>query len=194
MEWEPNPVSENITEYKIYRAQYYDLLDSMGDFRYLTSVPSSSTLTAEYIDVTVLPGLIFYYQLRAIDDSDIKSRYSDSIAYSTFLPVRQETMQPNNPNELLGGGRRLSWSYDHHMHLERYCITILDIENNLIFRVISSPSSYVGGAQVWVIPDEVIFNDGEQYKWRVDLEADIMNGYEAVGAESPWATFKYVEE
>jgi len=193
LEWELNPDIENIAKYMIFRAQYYDLLDSLGDFRYLTSIPSSSILKPEHIDATVLPGSIFYYRLRAIDASDNQSSYSDSVAYSNFLPVREETMQPNGPNELLGEDRRLSWAYDYHMHLERYCITILDIENNLIFRDISNPSSYVGGAQTWSIPDQVVFNSDEQYKWRVDLEANITNGYEAAGAESPWATFKYGE-
>ena len=193
MEWAINPTSENIAKYEIFRAQYYDLLDSVGDFRYLTSIPNSTTVNAEHIDATVLPGTIFYYRLRAIDASDNQSSYSDSVGYSNFLPVRLETMQPNGSNKLLGEDRQLSWVYDYHLHLERYCITILDIDNNLIIREISNPSNYVGGAQIWSIPDEVIFDNNEKYKWRVDLEANIINGYEAAGAESAWATFKYGE-
>jgi hypothetical protein len=191
LEWELNPVSENITKYKIFRAQYFDLLDSLGDFRYLTSIPRSSILKAEYLDAGALPGLIYYYRLRAIDDSDIQSRFSDSVAYSSLLPVRQETMKPNGSNDLLGWERQLSWSYEYHIRMERYCITILDSDNNLIIRETSNPSSYVGGSQIWSISDAIIFNNGGQYKWRVDLEANIVDGYETAGAESPWSTFKY---
>ena len=194
LEWELNPVSENITKYKIFRAQYFDLLDSLGDFRYLTSIPRSSILKAEYLDAGALPGLIYYYRLRAIDDSDIQGSFSDSIAYSSFLPVRLEYMTPNGYNDLLGWERQLSWSYEYHIRMERYCITILDSENNLIIRETSNPSNYVGGSQTWSIPDEIIFNNGDQYKWRVDLEGNILDGYETVGAESLWATFKYEDE
>lgn len=189
LEWELNPFSENIIKYEIFRAQYFDLLDSLGDFRYLTSI-----LKAEHLDATALPSLTYYYRLRAIDDSDIQGSFSDSIAYSSFLPVRLEYMTPNGYNDLLGWERQLSWSYEYHIRMERYCITILDSENNLIIRETSNPSNYVGGSQTWSIPDEIIFNNGDQYKWRVDLEGNILDGYETVGAESLWATFKYEDE
>lgn len=102
-----------------------------------------------------------------------------------------EERTPNGLNSNLGSDRYLEWLITYNIEMEDYCLTLLTGENQLVTRVIIFPGDYTGGRESWKIPESIELVSGENYRWRVDIGAKYINGYESMGAESSWATFLY---
>jgi len=102
-------------------------------------------------------------------------------------------MVPNGLDETLGPNRELHWQYNYSEVMENYTITILNAEDNLVFRSEYIPTTYIyGGTEYFIIPDSINMIDEEIYKWRIDTQANYVSSIETAGSESSWASFLYL--
>ena len=69
---------------------------------------------------------------------------------------------------------------------------MINQNNDLVFRILLNPTDYVNGQESWQIPDSVVLGFNEIFKWRIDIGSQYLNNRETQGAESSWATMKYV--
>ena len=189
-EWEPNP-EDNISAYLIYRAEYFEVTDSMGDYELLEHIQTESLVDMEYIDTHSAIRAKYYYRLQAVDRADNLSAFSDSLMYSLLPQLYLGEMTPNGTSDELNPDRYLTWRYIHSIEMEDYCLTILSAENELIVRKILIPRSYLGVVETWRIPENIIFEPNQIYKWRIDASANYVDQFETAGSESQWATFFY---
>ena len=192
LEWEFN-FNEDIVAYNIYRAQWFGMNDSLGDYNLITQIDLESIPDGEYIDSDVDIRTKYFYKLKSENSSKSMSVYSDSVFYSLLPQLSPAMLRPNGQDRSLGENRMLTWRYSYSIEMEDYCITILTRENELICRTIVLPGNYVYRDESWPIPDEIELQIGEVYKWRIDTGSHYVDGLETVGSESAWATFLYVE-
>ena len=191
LEWEPNPIDENVTTYQLYRAEYFELEDSLGDFEILATFMLESSSPSEYIDRSTTVRTRYHYILIAEDATKNQSMPSDTLYYMTLEVIRFADMIPNDLSVLLATNRKLQWSYNPFVDMEKYTITILSADNELILRYELTPSIYIGGAEYFTVPDTIVLIPGNIYKWRVDMGGRYVDGLETVGSESKWAIFLY---
>ena len=190
LEWEQTS-EEDIIAYRIYRAIWFDVNDSLGSYDLLAYLEIDALPNLEYVDISVQTELPFFYKIRCEDDSNNMSAFSDSVYYTLISPIGGETMTPNNQSILTDQNRILTWRYSHAITMENYCLTLLSEENDLVYRVTFSPSTYTGSEENWSIPIEIELIPNRVYKWRIDLSADYVEDHETSGSESFWATFLY---
>ena len=188
LEWEPSPIEENVTSYLLYRAEYFEAEDSLGDFGIISTLMVESS-APEYIDRNATRGHRYHYVLIAEDVSMNQSTSSDTLSY--IVGFAAGGMLPNGISMPLESDRKLQWYYSYQIAMENYTMTILNAENVLILRHELLPGNYIGNTEYFTIPDTIILKSGEVYKWRVDMGAQYLEGCETVGSESPWATFLY---
>ena len=193
LEWEPNS-EENIGAYLIFRAEYFEQIDSTGELVLLFKLKSEPNTPLEYLDADVSIRMKYSYQLKAEDLSASQSLFSEAQEYKLLPSIPIGHMMPNGNNESLGVEKQLKWTYWYTSELEDYCLTLLTWSNDLIWREYFKPGNYVGGLDSRRIPESVILSDGQIYKWRIDTGANYVNGNETTGSESPWATFLYNSE
>lgn len=191
LEWEPNS-AEEITAYKIYRAKYFEDLDSLESMILLAIVDQTSQKQYEYIDIEVQVGQMVYYSIVALDGTQNVSVPSDSIYYCLHQFIRSDMMIPNGLSEPLSISRTLNWRNFYLDATEDYCLTILSLAGEFLLRQRVQPQNYVGGVEIWAIPDDVVFEANQQYQWRIDTGARYVEGVETAGSESIWASFVYV--
>jgi hypothetical protein len=192
LEWEPNPIQEDISAYHIYRAKYYHLKDSLTSYELISRLELETTSVFDYLDTQIWTDTLYFYKLKVEDYSDNLSFYSDSVGYLLLRQPKLEKMHPNEPTDSLGDHRTLTWSVHYNIKMENYCVTILSEDNIFIWRQMITPSNYVDGIETWTIPDNVNLTPGIIYKWRVDLGGQYIEDRETTGSESPWAKFLYV--
>jgi hypothetical protein len=190
LEWESS-AEEDITTYKIYRATWYDISDSLGNYNLVTNLETEFISKMEYIDTGAQIGIPYYYKLKVEDASDNQSKFSDSLFYS-LIPQLNIWMIPNGSSATLGNIKTLSWGYQYSIEMEYFCLTILTGENEFIYRDIFLPGDYINGHESWQIPTDVVLDYGWVYQWRIDTGARYIDDRETSGSESAWATFIYV--
>jgi hypothetical protein len=191
LEWEPNP-EENVTAYLVFCARYYQENDSLGDYEKLGRNTSESTISFNFLHSEAAIRTNYYYKLKAEDSAGNYSVFSDSIGYTLLPSLDMETMTPNGNRDTLNNSRSLSWKYNYDIEMENYCLTLLTQNNELIYRILISPTDYVNGQEWWQIPESVVLDSTEIVKWRIDVGAQYINDLETFGSESNWATFSYV--
>jgi hypothetical protein len=190
LEWEPNNES-NIQAYHIYRAEYFELNDSLGEFEIITRTVTILDRNLTYTDPGVWTSKVYSYKLKAEDISENLSSDSDLKSYSLLPQIQVNTMAPNGITIRLNSDRRLSWNYDYNIEMEDYCITIIQDPDDPVLRQKLSPQNYTDGAESWSIPDSIILEPNAIYKWRIDTGANYVDKVESKGSESTWATFIY---
>ena len=190
MEWLPNP-EDNVVAYYIYRAEYYTLGDSLGDFEQLSRFDMESINALEFIDSDAKLQQKYFYTIRASDNSKNMSVFSDTITYMSLIQVPLGLMSPNGTHDILPNTRELRWSYNYLFETENYCLTILSQNDELILRSSFFPTNYSGWTESWHIPDEIYFESGNIYKWRIDGIGSYDDNIETAGSESEWASFMY---
>ncbi len=189
LEWEPNPIEENVTSYLIHRAEYFELEDSLGDFELLSTLMLETSSEAEYIDRNATLNTRYCYVLIAKDASENQSMYSDTLSYLRLDAISSVGMLPNGLSVPLDSDRKLQWTYSYGVAMENYTVTITSAENGLILRRELTPSNYFGGTEYFTVPDTVVLTLGNIYYWRVDMGGRYAENCETAGSESPWATF-----
>lgn len=190
LEWEFNP-KDNISAYLIYRAKYFEVPDSTGDYDLLEHLETESLVDMGYLDTHSAIRTKYYYRLQAVDRSDNHSALSDPLTYSLLPQLPLFEMTPNGLSEELNPDRQLTWRYIHSIEMEDYCLTILTAENELVVRQVLIPRSYLGVVETWRIPVNIILKPNQIYKWRIDVGAKYVNQFETAGSESQWAPFFY---
>ncbi len=194
LEWEINP-NEDVIACDIYRASLLIGSDSLSTFEFLARIEGDTeTSLMEYVDRAVMRGGEYIYKLRAQDNAENISDFSNAVKYGRLRAISIELMHPNGVNVSLPGDRSLSWSYPYSIEMESYCITILTQANHFISRAVFMPQNYTGESESWRIPTDVILSVGEQYQWRIDVGANYIDGKETLGSESTWAPFVYLPE
>jgi hypothetical protein len=192
LEWEPNPMEENVTSYLLYRAEFFEAKDSLGDFELLETFMLESSLVSEYIDRNAIMSTRYHYTLIAEDASENQSTPSDTLSYMRFGPIWFDTMLPNGLAMILPYNRKVQWAYGYTGPMENYTLTITNVESDLILRRELTPGNYIaGGSEYFTIPDTIVLLSENVYKWRVDMGAQYVAGRETAGSESAWATFLY---
>ena len=187
----PNPLEEDVDEYEIYRATYYSVNDSLGDFELLATYMTASDSVCQYTDQNAVTNVKYLFKIKAVDSSDNTSELSEAMMYTLLPALNYAAMSPNGLSSPLPISRNLSWDFAYTASLEDYCITILDFEDILIKRIAFNPGNYTGGGDSWTIPADVVLIPDRVYKWRLDTGAQYIDGLETAGSESTWATFLY---
>lgn len=191
LEWEANAIEEAVATYRIYRASYFELSDSLGDFELLSTRTIASDPSCEFIDHTAVTGTKYHFVLKASDSDENTSEFSEELVYTLLPKLSSATMQPNGLSVPLPESRQLSWRNTYHAIMEDYCLTILDDENTFVLRQSFSPIDYSGNTETWDIPTEVALVSGNGYRWRIEMGAHYSDGVETAGSESDWARFLY---
>jgi hypothetical protein len=191
LEWENN-ISQQIVSYEIFRATHNDAVDSIDVFDLIAFLNTETLNENIYIDLNVIIGQQYSYKIRCEDSAGNFSTLSEEITYSLLTRISSLRMEPNGLSIALGANRELSWLYVNEIAMENYCLTILNMQNGLVVRVQLLPTNYTNGEEFWNIPDSVSLEPNGIYKWRVDVAASYINGFETAGSESPWASFRYV--
>jgi hypothetical protein len=191
LEWEPNRVEENIKSYLLYRAEFFAIEDSLGDFELLASITQASIYRTQYIDRNTTIDTRYHYVLIAENDSETQSVYSDTLNYMLLTAIWSESMTPNGLSVGLPPDRKLLWWYRYAVAMESYTITILSAENELVCRRELTPRNYTVGTEYFTLPDELVLTLGNTYKWRVDMGGSFTENRETAGCETQWATFLY---
>jgi hypothetical protein len=191
LEWLSNPSDENVQSYLIFRTEYFDAQDSLGDYLLLSRLETKNVQITEYIDLTSRPNICYYYVLVAEDATENQSTPSDTLSYMSFGAFGSDRMLPNGLAMVLPHDRKVQWTFGNNIAMEIYTLTILNIENDLILRRELTPGNYIGGTEYFIIPDTIVLLSGNVYKWRVDIGAQYVAGRETAGSESAWATFLY---
>lgn len=190
LEW-INQESDQILLYRIYRAEETENEGLISDFELIVSLSMESLERFQYIDTGARVNIQYYYEIIAEDISGNVSERSPAITYKLLPTLLSNSMSPNGVNDKLGDSRRLYWSYDYSLELERYTITLLDQFGNILIRENFLPGVYDGGGDSWRIPSTVTLSPGLSYKWRIDVEANYSAGKETSGSETEWAIFNY---
>jgi hypothetical protein len=190
LEWEGNP-DEEIEVYEIYRAEYYKEVDSLGVYNQIARFELVSINVLKFVDTQIRERHSYFYKILAQDAANNYSQFSDSIGYSLLSGIHSELMIPNGVTDSLNSQNSLSWYYDYHIEMENYCITILSENNELILRSVFAPTAYIVQREYWQIPDSINLIPGQNYKWRIDTNANYMGLIETSGSESPWASLVY---
>ena len=190
LEWESNP-EQDILAYQLYRAKFFSVEDSLGSYEMLFRIEISDESKLMYVDHEVELRTDYSYKLKAEDISGNYSFFSDSSTYALLPWISSELMRPNGMNIPLPSDRTLVWRYDIHLEMESYTLTILDLNDQLQIRSTFSPGNYVSNDERWVIPADISLDSGQVYKWRIDANANIIEGFERSGSESKWAMFVY---
>ncbi len=188
LEWEPNP-SEEILAFHIYRAQWFEDIDSLGDYIMVAQIQNESTFEFKYVDLQVGSDQ-YFYKLKSKANSGNFSEFSDSLTYTLLRSIDSETMIPNGQTAPLPEDRTLRWQYDH-VEMEAYCITILSGENEFVHRAVILPQNYIGHYESWQIPLSIELESNMVYNWRIDMMARFVDDLETLGSESSWAKFVY---
>jgi hypothetical protein len=191
LEWETN-AEENIVAYLIYRSEYFDEKDSLGEYALLARIENSSLDALGYLDSHVSIISVYNYKLKAENTSENLSIFSDSLSYSLLLAISANRMFPNGLTDTLVDGNVLTWFYSSSIEMEDYCLTIIDQDEELVYRQVLSPISYIDRTESWQIPSFILLESNQIYKWRVDTNAKYIFGIETTGSESPWAPFIYL--
>ena len=192
LEWYPNPAEDDVQTYLLYRAEYFDSQESLGDYELLCSLESGTEGVIEFVDQSSSQGIRYHYVLISEDASGKPGLPSDTLSYLRFRAVESASMIPNGLDITLSSGRKLQWSYPYTTAMENYVVTILDVEDNLVLRQELVPGNYIGGWEYFTIPDSITFQSETVYKWRVDMGAQYVDDLETTGSESLWAMFLYV--
>jgi hypothetical protein len=193
LEWEPN-LQDNIAAYLLYRAQYFDLEDSIGSYDQTYRLDMGENNELSFLDSDVRVNTQYFYALKAEDVSSNVSEFSDTLDYTLQPRINLAMMSPNGLSDTLGLDRALSWRYSYQVAMEDYSLTIVDPLGDLIFRDRFSPGNYVSRAESRMIPYSILFQGGQTYRWRIDTGAQYTDQLERSGSESPWATFLYAGE
>jgi hypothetical protein len=193
LEWEPNQSNENIEKYHIYRAEYFDMSDSLGHYELQASIQENTVMNFEFVDHETYIYKQYSYKLAAEDYSQNIGPFSDSLSYELLPSIKSGQMTPNGESSQLGGNRTLTWVYSFTIMMENYCITIIN-NDSIVTRQMIAPQNYTGGFESWIIPNSIVLIPGVRYKWRVDMGAQYHNLRESSGSESSWATFLYLEQ
>lgn len=191
LQWEQED-DEPIFSYQLYRAIYHDANDSLGDFGFHAEVNVESESIGEFRDSDLDIGVRYFYKIRSIDQAENFSVFSDSISYALLPRILSDMMTPNGPTTSLLIGRELRWHNFYTNDTEDYCLTMINIDEELILREQIQPQNYFSGVETWVIPTSIALDSNTVYKWRVDVNARYVDGKETYGSESPWATFTYL--
>jgi hypothetical protein len=194
LEWESLSPLEGITNVQIFRAEYFGMSDSLGEFELLAEINTESMDVVEYQDYSARVRVRYFYKLRVIDLSNNSSLFSDSLTFMLLPPVALHAMSPNGVSSVIDADRRLVWYYNLAIEMEEYCLTIIDEQERFIYRKLFQPSSYDGGAEELALPSELILLSGNIYNWRIDVGANYTDCHETTGSESQWATFVYAGE
>jgi hypothetical protein len=190
LEWEPNP-EDHISAYLIYSAHYLEGNDSLGDFELLHRQDARSMINPSFLHSDAKVRVKYFYKLKAEDGSENLSDFSDSTFYTLLPSLPVYRMFPLGNGDTLNNVRQLTWNYDYRIEMENYCLTILTQSNSLILRTVLNPTNYVNRAESWLIPDSVVLNSNQIYKWRIDVGAQYVDNLEISGSESAWATFLF---
>jgi hypothetical protein len=189
LEWRYDP-TENFDSYLLYRAEWFDSLDSLGNYDLLSRLETEAVPLNKFVDVMAHNRIRYYYKIRAEDDTGNRSEFSDSVTYMLLPAIRLIEMNPNGNTSLLPRDRTLSWIFNY-QEMEEYILTIVTEQNELVYRILFQPHSYTGGVEEWQIPIEIGLGISTIYKWRIDTGADYYYHLESTGSESAWATFVY---
>jgi hypothetical protein len=193
LEWEPNPQDNNAV-YLLYRAQYFEIQDSLGHYDLIATVENKAIERHQFLDESVQVRVQYYYKLKAEDQSDNQSALSDSLFYTLLPQISNDGMKPNGVVDTLSNDRELSWNYRYNVEMEDYGLTLIDIDGSLIHRVRLTPKDYIAGRESYLIPDSIQLIHRSLYRWRVDTGAEYVEGRERMGSESSWGTFLYVDD
>jgi hypothetical protein len=193
LQWQANPLEDNIVEYNIYRAVWHDANDSLDEYEWHAVVKASSLSQYEYSDDRAVAQVTYQYKIQAEDGGGGASEFSNIQEYTLLLDINYEQMIPNNFSSQLCNENGLCWVYRYNTEMENYTITVLTEENQLIIREIFSPQNYTGGREYWYFPTHITLDSGNVYKWRIDMNARFVGEVETSGAESEWATFLYLD-
>ena len=194
LEWEPNPIEENVTSYLLYRAEFFEAEDNLGDFDQINRLGTGENSEWSFLDSDVQVYTQYFYTLKAEDASSNVSDFSDTLDYTLLPRISLATMLPNGLSDTLGFDRVLRWTYFSWVEMEDYSLTIVDSWNDLIFRERFTPGNYVSGTESRIIPDSILFKGGQTYRWRIDTGAQYSDQLEQSGSESLLATFLYAGE
>ena len=192
LEWVSNPVNENIASYHIYRAQYFEIQDSVGSFVSIARLDAGELPKMEYIDVNPTRSIMMKYIISAENSSGICSEFSDIISYTLLEPIDFGMMWPNRRSQPLAISRILGWRNFYLNEVEIYILTLMYEDNRLVSRVVLQPENYFSGEENWQIPDSIHLEPEFVYKWRIDVGSKIIHNQETAGSESFWAAFLYV--
>jgi hypothetical protein len=193
LEWEPNP-EEIIHAYLIYRAQYYGANDSLGYYDLLSRLEINERSSLSYLDSDVSLETIYFYSMKAENESGNRSDFSDTLSFSLLPQIQIVRMRPNGLTDRINSARNLFWGYDAEIEMENYCLTITEGNNGSVYRQIFSPGNYVDGSESIELPASLALVSGAVYNWRIDTGARYINGVETSASESHWATFLYISE
>jgi hypothetical protein len=192
LEWEDNP-GDDIIVHNIYRAKWFETIDSLGMYELLASFDPEIHAQTQYIDGTVSVRTQYHYKMNVQNTAGNISDFSESVYYSLMNSPRLELMNPNGQGDTLEINRQLTWQYHYPDENEYFYLTVLTQENELIIRKMFLPKNYLSGTEFWQIPDHIFLEPGVIYKWHVDTAAKFENGSETSGSESQTASFLYVE-
>jgi hypothetical protein len=190
LEWETLVESE-IKKLHIYRAQYFDVEDSLGSYDSILQLEVEGITSSEWVDTQIETDVRYFYKLKSEDDANNLSSFSDPVSYRILRSVNSENSIPNGISSFLPSDRTLSWIYFFSIEMENYCVTVLSRGGEFILREIVLPGNYVGDTEQYTIPENILFEPSEIYKWRIDIGAKYLEGIETAGSESAWATFMY---
>jgi hypothetical protein len=192
LEWE-HSLQEDIALYSIYRSIWFDELDSLGGDELVARLNVDLNFQSEYVDRQADIRMQYMYKINCSDVSNNVSEFSDPQFYSLLPQLGVGSMHPNGPFAQLSN-RTLSWAYYHGFEMEDYNLTILKSDDSFLMRVIIVPGNYIGDRESWQIPEYVDLDSAGIYKWRLDMSAKYVDGFESAGSETPWARFLYLSD
>jgi hypothetical protein len=192
LEWAQSP-EDNIAAYLLFRTMIFHEYDSLSDYELLYQLETETEQVLEYLDNDVAAGPKYQYRLRAQNLAGNLGPVSESVSYTLLPAWTIGEMTPNGALDTLGGDRKLKWSFNYHVEMENYCLTILTADNRLVWREILIPQNYIGENEFWRISQSMILESEQSYKWRMDTGGKYSYGLETTGSESNWATFLYIQ-
>ena len=190
LEWKSNESKDKIN-FHIYRAEWYAMQDSLSEFVKIAKLEQEWANGFEYVDRRAIVGIKYYYKLKAEDNAENLSDFSDSISYLLLPSLEIGDMIPNGLSDSLCVGESLSWDYSYSIEMENYCLTIVSDKFELMIRTVFPPGNYLGSREYWQMPSNTLFHIDQIYRWRIETGANYSMGREAAGSESAWATFLY---
>ena len=186
---------EDIELYRLFRAEYVQPGDSLSDFVLLEDVSVENVLSQHsYLDNTTQANIRYAYYLKARDHADNWSEKSDTLEFLRLSAISSSSMTPNGVNDTLGPSRFLQWDYSYSIAMEDYVLTIVTMDNILVYRTQFTPSNYVGSKESFYVSDSVALESERAYQWRVDVHAQYVGEVESSSGESSWAIFTYMHE
>jgi len=191
LEWKPNSLDEYIIVYHIFRATWFEMKDSIGQFKLIQQLEANELSETQYIDTKATFGEIFHYKIRSEDGAGNRSEFSNSISYSLMPPIESEMMRPNGLNDQIGPDRKLFWYNFYLTTTENYILTIKDENDDFLIRVVLLPRNYFGEEEYWQLPESLTLEPGSNYKWRIDTGGRYSDGFETSASESTWANFLF---